>query len=257
MQGQSDMRAVNKRRQPVGDPLQTSNKGDNRKALHALDPPVVVDFTIGCLNLPMKDGTPPDPVVGLYQIDFDKSVAQFLSNTEPVISSCNPRFDTVLSLQRYTMGSSLVVALYVYNTHTSPAFGTGGMLEAKPEDCAGYCVLNLLDVSKQSTVDIEYPLRHPEQSADQYLSQIQAKLCVRMQFRAAPMEDAKDEVRMYHENDRARRKVEGDQQEQSNNNNDPNGPYASKCPMKPSAHMSVGMPLAPEVWSRPSRLSFR
>lgn len=248
-QGQSDIRAV-KRRQPVGDPLQTSNKGDSRKALHAPDL-VVVDFSIRCLNLPMKDGTPPDPVVGLYQIDFEKSVAQFLSNTEPVISSCNPQFDTVLSLQRYALGSSLVVALYVYNTHASPAFGTGGMLEAKPEDCAGYCVLNLLDVSKHATAaepaELEYPLRHPEATADHYLSQIQAKLCVVLRFR--PVEDAKDEVRVHHqESDRARRKVE----EQTSGN----GPYSSQCAMKPSAHMAVGMPLGPEVWSRPSRLSF-
>lgn len=226
----------------------------------------IVEFSIRCVNLPQKDHLPPDPVVGLYQIDFAKSVAQFLSNTEPIISSCNPQFGTVLSLQRYQLGSSLVVAFYVYNTHAAHSFGAGGMLEAKPEDCAGYCVLNLHDVSKQAageSMEIGYPLRHPEGEADSYLATIQAKLCVRMRFRK--IEDTKDESGTHLQEGSL---TEGSRNSRSSKNEDKNNssvdslkapalPRSSKYPMKPTASLALGEPLGAEVWSRPSRLSFR
>jgi hypothetical protein len=132
-------------------------------------------------------------VVGLYQIDFTKAVALFLSNTEPILAEPNPHFTTPLRFQEYRSGQNSVVAFYVYSTHMDSG-PTHKIMEAKPEDCVGYCVLNLDDVfksvfagkeesRKMVTVELVYSLRHPDAASDATLSRTQSKLFVSVCFR--------------------------------------------------------------------------
>jgi hypothetical protein len=67
-------------------------------------------------------------------------------------------------------------------------------MEARPEDCVGYCVLNLDDVFKSvfagreesrktATVELCYALRHPDPTTDATLARTQSKVVVTVQFK--------------------------------------------------------------------------